>query len=357
MRTIAFAVILAAGSTSAQDMLGVTWSGSIYAVDSFSGAAQPVAAGIFGHEAMARDDQGTLWTVARTLLGAPSYFLTRLDTTTFDQAIVVQIGDARALADGGGGILYAAEFFPGDYRLMRIDTTTGVRSLVGATGTTVQAMTMHNGALYAWNVDEGLGTIDLATGVFTDVGPFGGGSIQWLDVRSDGQLIGGNYEFFTIDPGSGAYLPYATGTLDFRGVARSQFALPIGSGCAGVELRATGTLQPGSFVATVSTGYPSTGAIVGIAGALLLGTSSTSYQNVPLPLDLDPLLGTTGCSLYTSVDASQLGLTTGSATPSFFLPILLPAAVAGQTFFVQHAAIDLNGQTYWSNGVRLQIGF
>jgi hypothetical protein len=133
--------------------------------------------------------------------------------------------------------------------------------------------------------------------------------------------------------------------------------VPIGSGCEGVQLRATGTLQPGSYLSTVSTGYPQTGATVGIAGAILLGTSSTSYQNVPLPLDLDPLLGTTGCSLYVSIDASQLGFTTGAAAPSFFMPILLPPAIAGQTFFVQHAAIDLNGDTYWSNGMQLQIGF
>jgi len=359
MRTLCLALSLTglAGSAAAQDMIGVTWTGSIYSIDSFTGTSELVAGGLFGHNAMARDENGTVWTSARTLLGVPVYFLTRLDTTTFEQTIVAPIGDTRALASAGNGILYAAEFFPDNHRLMRIDTATGVRTFVGSTGTNVQAMTMLNGTLYGWSIDDGLGTIDPATGVWTDLGPSGGANVQWLSVRSDGQMIGGGQEFYTIDRSTGAFQSFASGLLDFRGAERSQFALPFGSGCQGVELRVTGTLQPGSYLSTVSTGYPSTGAVVGIAGAILVGTSRTSYQNVPLPLDLDPLLGTNGCSLYTSVDASRIGFTTGTATPSFFAPVLLPPDVGGQTFYLQHAAFDANGDTYWSNGVQVHVGF
>src|SRR5690606_18729816 len=124
------------------------------------------------------------------------------------------------------------------------------------------------------------------------------------------------------------------------GVQPSGMTQSFGSGCAGIELSANGPLKAGSLLTTHSTGYPPTGAVVGMAGALIIGTSNQTHNNVPLPLNLDPLLGTTGCSLYVSVDATALNFTTGGAAPSLFFPVVLPPAVAHQTFYLQHAGFD-----------------
>jgi hypothetical protein len=339
----------------AQDMIGVSWSGAIYTVDSTTGASSLAGPGLFGQNCLGRDASGNLWTVSRTFFGTPVYYLTQLDQSSLELQIIATCRDVRALADAGNGELFAIEYQANNYQLARINTTTGARTFIGGTGETIKGMAMQQGILYAYSASSGLGTLDPATGAFMDIGPFGADTgVQWLAERSDGQLIGGGYGFYTIDVATGATQSYSPGNpnANLAGVQSSGMAQPFGSGCAGIELRASGSLRAGSLLSTHSTGYPSTGAVVGMAGALIVGTSNTSFQNVALPLDLDPLLGTNGCALY----VSELDFTTGGAAPSLFFPILLPPATAHQTFFLQHAAFDFTGATFWSNAVRLHIG-
>ena len=55
---IALSLALLPAAATAQDMLGVSFEGSIYSVDSTTGATELVSAGIFGHNCMARDAAG-----------------------------------------------------------------------------------------------------------------------------------------------------------------------------------------------------------------------------------------------------------------------------------------------------------
>jgi hypothetical protein len=340
-------------------MIGVTWSGAVYTVDSTTGTSTLAAPGLFGQNCLARDAAGDLWTVSRTFLGTPIYYLTQLDASSLELQAVTVCPDVRALADAGNDELYAMEFQVNGYQLSRIHKSTGARTVIGNTGEAIHGMAMHQGVLYAYGANSGLGTIDPMTGEFTDAGPFGGNSnIQWLAVRPDGQLIGGGYGFYTIDTQSGATVNYSPGnpTANLAGVQASGMALPFGSGCEGIELRANGQLTAGSLLTTHSVGYPSTGAVVGMAGVMIIGSSNTSHNNIPLPIDLDPLLGTTGCSLYVSVDVTAINFTTGSTAPSLFFPFTLPAGLANRTIYLQHAGFDFTGASYWSNALRVRIG-
>ncbi|MGK0155749.1 MAG: hypothetical protein ACI9SE_002715 [Neolewinella sp.] len=363
MRTIrCLAFLLAATATAspqAQDMIGVTWTGAIFRVDSSTGESSLASAGLFGQNCLARDSQGELWTISRAVLGTPTYYLTHLDPSSLDSQIIATCNDVRSLANAGNGELFAIERQANGDALARINTTTGARTLLGNTEETIVGMTMHQGLLYAYSAASGLGTLDPATGAFTDAGAFGANSsVQWLAERPDGQLIGGGYGFYTIDVQTGATTNYSQGNPSafLAGVQPSGMALPFGTGCYGVELGVQGTLKAGSLLTTFSTGYPGTGAVVGMAGALIVGASNQSYQNTLLPANLDPLLGTTGCSLYVSPDVSELNFTTGGATPSLFFAVPLPPTIALQTFYLQHAAFDFTGATYWSNAIELHVG-
>jgi len=89
---------------------------------------------------------------------------------------------------------------------------------------------------------------------------------------------------------------------------------------------------------------------------VVLGLSTTLYQAHALPLLLDPLLGTTNCTLYASIDASVL-VFTGTTTPAslqFGLP--LTGAAAGARFHLQHVCFEpVPGNLSFSNGIAVQV--
>ncbi|MFK7741800.1 MAG: hypothetical protein AB8H80_15885 [Planctomycetota bacterium] len=355
--SLALALGSTAGELHAQDMLGVTYSGALIAVDSQTGDERAIGPGLFGQNCLCSDEQGALWTVSRVTLGTPTYLLTSIQPGSLALQAQHVVPDLRGLADAGNGELFAAEFqLSGPSLLSRIDTATGARTVIGPMAANVEALAMHQGTLYGYSTDEGLGTIDTSDGSFAalSASPVLIGA-RWLATSPDDQLIGGAVGYYEFDTTTGFPLLYANGSSQLRGAAVSGLSLPYGTGCGGIELRCTGSLKAGSWLTTRSTGYPQTGALVGIGGAILIGTSRTAIQGVPLPFDLDPVLGTSGCTLLTSSEASELSFTTGSA-PSLYRPIEVPLGVAGQTFYVQHAGFDFGGNYYWSNGVEVRIG-
>lgn len=355
------AVLFTAALCSAQDMIAVDWTGGVYALDSTTGAATPIGVGFFGQNSLCRDAGGVLWTS-----GAqgpfPYYVVARLDPVALTTTPMFASLDLRALAAGSGTTLYAIthNYSANTNSFYRIDTATGVHTLVGLTGTSaVQGMTALNGVLYAWDLQRGLGTIDPSVGVFVDVGNAPGGNVQWLAVRSDGQLIGGGLQLFAIDPLTGVASLYAS-TTPLRGAETSQFAARFGTGCDGggglgpVSLSVAGTLRPGSLVTTTSTGHTPT--LVVTPGFLAIGTSNTTHGGSTLPLSLDPILGTTGCSLYVSIDATLY--TSMVLGPPMMLQFTfgIPPGFQHTTFYVQHFALDpVPGGVSASNGVAVRI--
>ena len=215
LETLLAAIVAACPSVACQDMVGVDWTGEIYALDSFTGAAEQIGYGQFGQNCLARDAAGTLWSSAALIGGtAPPYFLSRVDPVSGTAVPMFPAHDMRGLAAGGGSDLYAVALEAGHNVLYRFNTATGSETRIGAAAVGgIQALAMHNGVLYGWDLNIGLGVLDRATGAFTDVNPaINGGPIQWLTERSDGQLIGGWFSLAVIDTATGVATPYALTT-------------------------------------------------------------------------------------------------------------------------------------------------
>src|SRR5688572_24134685 len=100
MRTLPMFVFpILALSLAAQDMVAVSWSGRVHALDSTTGALTEICGGPMGANALARDELGRLWSTARV----PSYFLTRIDAVTGTVAFSHSSIDLRCLAEAGPG--------------------------------------------------------------------------------------------------------------------------------------------------------------------------------------------------------------------------------------------------------------
>lgn len=76
------------------------------------------------------------------------------------------------------------------------------------------------------------------------------------------------------------------------------------------------------------------------AGVLLLGTSNTTWNGVPLPLSLTAL-GATNCSLQVAIDVNVNISTTGGGTFGVFIPVPAVLDLYGAWFYAQIAAVDV----------------
>ncbi|MEZ5965830.1 MAG: hypothetical protein R3F56_18485 [Planctomycetota bacterium] len=357
---------LASGLLAGQDMVAVDWTGQIYTLDSYRAALTPLGSGLFGQNAAATTPDGTVWSTHRT--GASPnwvYDLTRVDPLAGTAAVMHSgIPDVRAMAPAGPRRLWCIVNGNPDV-LYAADTSTGVFTRIGSTGARgIEGLATMGDTLFAWSVASGLLVIDPSTGRASDVnGSIGGGggdTIQFLVARSDGSLIGGKSDLYRIDPDTGEYTLIGTlGTsVDLRGAEEWYGnAHAFGVGCSGqygtVALVASGGLRPGGELIVSSSNHAAS-----VPGLLVLGVRRDVFRGLPLPIDLDPLLHTVGCSLWVSIDALVAGTT--SAIPpallTFRLPV--PASVGGADLHLQHAALEpVPGGLSFSNGVTVHFGF
>jgi hypothetical protein len=345
-------------SLPAQDVIAVGWTGGIYAVDSYTGTGTQIATGLAGHNALARDDLGRLWTGLTAGSG-----LAMIDPHAVPAATVVYPSfgvDLRGLANAGGGMLWGIRQATPD-QLILIDTATGTWTTIGSTGYgSLQSLTNHNGVLYAWDLQQGLMTVDPVTGAATDVNPsIAGFDMQWLASRGDGQLIGGRSAIYTIDPLTGATTLVGGNVGDLRGADAWPSAVhAFGAGCNGVfgpvQLTASLVTTVAGSQLTLQSNHHQPGAI----GLAVIGLSNTTFGSVPLPLLLDPIFGTSSCVLYTSPDVTVVGVTTATAPATLDFQFTFPPVPDVFTFFVQHAVLEaVPGGLSMSNGVVVQVGF
>lgn len=147
----------------------------------------------------------------------------------------------------------------------------------------------------------------------------------------------------------------ATYSLDNIEVGRAGYGWPFGAGCGGangpVSLMVQGPVVAGGSIALVSGNH---GPL--LPGLTLFGLRDSSYAGAPLPLSLDPLLGTSGCFLFTSIDASMLAFTTSAAPATLSQALTLPAYWSGLRLFAQQVCLEpVPGGMSWSNGLLLQL--
>lgn len=353
--TTLFAACLAA-TAHAQDMIAVTWDGEFLAVDSTTGAAESIGGGLLTHHSLARSSDGRLWTTV-------DRFLAELDPVELEATVRWPLPlRVLGLATGPGDTLYGVLRNPGSSlgdQLIQIDLATGFVAPIGGTSFDgIQALAFNGGVLFGWDIREGLLTLNTDTGVGTTVGPATlGRDIQWMTFDENGTLYGGRSNIFTIDQATGVATQVAgISGRGIRGVEFGGFVRPFGQGCgvtAPVQLSARGSIEPGGILTTTSVGHPGTTAVSSGFGALLIGIDTTSFQGAPLPINLDPILGTTGCSLYVDPLVVLPGRPL-SVTEIMTVPLPLPQNIgAFGEMHLQHFSLQsLPGATpVFSNGL------
>lgn len=172
------------GQVCAQHLLAQdTLSGEFYSVDLRKGEATLVGGtgvSLTQYTGLAADSQGTIYAVSQH-----SHFthseLHEVDPATGQLTYLLDI-DRRGIsgiAFGPGDVLYAVVdlYYPAGtspHHLMTIDTLTGVTTVIGriapAPNGTI-AMDFDGATMYVFDIVRGLMTVDLNTGLGTDVDP------------------------------------------------------------------------------------------------------------------------------------------------------------------------------------------
>ncbi|MCB9879624.1 MAG: hypothetical protein H6835_18675 [Planctomycetes bacterium] len=357
MRHTLLAALFALAPVAAQDMIGVTWTGSVVAFDSFTGVGQTIGWAGGNMNALARDADGTLWTAIRPV---GTWELATIDPTTGSATSVGPTADLRGMAWHEGQMFAIRE---GGDDLVTIDLATGADTLVGTVGfSAVQSLCSLGGQLYAWDVFAGLLLVDAVTGAGTDVDPAvgtNGADVQWLARRADGQLVGGSSQLFAIAPATG--LPTLIGGAGLGGMRGAEplqdYVRNFGSGCDGL-----GGLVTSSAVISGGIGAPlnlqSTNHEASAIGLVLFGLSNTQYGALPLPVSVDAVFGTSGCTLYVSPDVMMVTLTSATFPATLDLQVPILDGWPGAALFAQHAVLEnVPGGLSLSDAVVVQFGF
>jgi hypothetical protein len=365
LQSLLASILLLGASTRAQDSYAVSFDGRIYYVDTTVPSATVIGSGLIGQNALGRAN-GEFWSTSRA---GTSFFLTRLDFFAGTATVVWPAPDIRGLASAGGHELFAVhEPLPGQTSdtLSRIDTMTGNITHIGPTGfSSIQALTVLGGMMFAWDLTQGLLTIDPNTGVATDVDPSRvGPGMQTLSAAADGRLLGAGgasasgSTLYAIDIGTGTTVSIGTinGGFDIRGLeAHGGFSFPISNGCAGaagqVTMSVTGMLTGNGQIVTTSRPHAPQ-----VPGLLVLGLSSGSSGGSFLPILLDPILGTSGCTLFVSPDVTVFNMTSAGANAFLSIGMPLSMAARGVTVYAQHACFEpVPGGLSLSNAAQILI--
>ncbi len=347
-------------SLAAQDLIGVNFAGQAFAIDSTTG--QGVLLGLtgrVGHNAMSRAGTTLFATEQSTTASGVQFHLDTLNEVTgIASRVSTTTRELRGLAKNRQGELSGITNEAGGDQFVHVQSSTGAITVVGNTGfTQIQALAINptflGDVVFAWDLAAGLLRINPQTGVATDVDPAfgtGGVNVQFLTF-SRGRLLGGRDALYTIDAGTGVpTLIGGSGFADVRGLEeRFGVAVDYGTACGGVTLTATGSFFANSTLTSTSRGHARQA-----AGALMLGQSNTSFLGIPLPFNLDPLLGTSNCSLLTSADLMVTGSASLLGAMSFSMPI--PLFTQGGLFHLQHLALDpAPGGLVFTNGVTVRV--
>jgi len=342
---------------AAQDLIGVNFTGQAVLINSRTGVGSVLGTtSKTGHNAMARSGRSLIVNEISGTGTSAQHFLDVLDEQLGSASRSVQVtADLRGLATSQPfQLMGIAQATPSD-TFVQVDLFNGTVTPRGPTGFgSVQALALHQGSFYAWDLTAGLLKINLQTGAATDVNQnvgTGGAAIQFLTSMSDGRLLGGMDSLYSIDAATGiATLIGSGGYSDVRGAAeRFGSAVAFGTGCSGIGLKVSGVPKPGNFLTSTSIAHTANA-----AGVVMLGFSNTVSQGLTLPLNLDPLLGTAGCSLLVSPDFSFQLAANNVGVMAF--QFQLTGATNGMIFHMQHAAFhQAPGGLAFTNGVTVRV--
>lgn len=369
---LSLTLILFGTIASAQDMLGVTWSGAVYSIDSTNGASVLVGnTGLgSGTNSMAVDSQGTIYCFQRigTLGNYQSQLITLDPTTGFGTPIHSPINeDVRGAAfDPISGHLFLvtdhASNASGSDELAVYDLGTQSIAVIGPTGDiNLQSLAITpNGSIYTYAMaganNDRLATLDRTTGTMTVISPSAQPSlstIQFLAAKDNSTLYSGRDDLHTIDTSNGVMsFAFSSVGLDLRGCDFLNTAPPCftnyGTGCPG-----TGGFTPqlgltNCPVAGAGISINITNALGGANAVLFFGTMQSA---LPMGggcfLNVQPLL-----PLTIPLSLSGAGAGIGSASVVGVVPILASGVTLTTQAFVLDPGGGLAGFTA-SNGLEM----
>ena len=230
--------------TRAENLIGITsgfspGSAPIVQIDSQTGQFTTITTGSRSYNALAQNSIGQLfgaWFSGSGENGRISRFdpITGSIQQTFD-AVTPGSDTVRGLAFDSSDQLFAivnqndisgSPTVSDD--LFTFDLASESTALIGSLGfTAVQGLDISpSGEFYAWDIFDGLLTVDPLTGAATDLNPTIGGTadIQSIVFAPDGTLFGANENLYEIDPATGAFTQIGSGSgLDVRGI---EFIVP-----------------------------------------------------------------------------------------------------------------------------------
>lgn len=338
------AILGISATASAQDMIGVSWSGTVYTIDSTTGSGSFLASSGFSSlNSMAIDGSGTVYVAG----GLAISDLISIDSTTGAGTFLGSTGinSIRGMAfNPGDGLLYCIQDNgignPDD--LYTLNVTNLAASFVGSTAFPgLQGLTFtSDGRLWSWDVGSGSGIGDAlielnpATGLGTNVNPgvitSSVSNFQFLTSDGAGNLYGGRDSLYRIDTATSNWSFIGSGGYsDLRGADFTSFTPP---NCATVyctpkvnSLGCTPSITADAGCPSASTNYNINVDTVlnNKAGIIFYGTGP---NNIPFQggfLCVNPpiqrtAVQTTGgnpppndCSGTMSIDMNSLGLTSG----------------------------------------------
>lgn len=262
MKILAFTLFaLLASPAAAQDMVGVSWGGTVYSLDSGSGTGSGLGHCGFGQiNNMAKSPSGQL--VAASGYGVPNTLVDINPTTGAGTAIVTtSLSSIRGMAFLGS-TLYAINDSSGTGigldDLYSVDLVTGAATYIGSTGYYgVQGLTAANGKLYAWEmgsgncVGAGLVEVSTTTGLATVVNPGMGNQVcdvQTLCTSPSGAVYAAQGSLYKVDLVTGALTLIGSGGYsDLRGAEFTAGGAPV------FTLSSTGSC-PGPMTLSTSNG-------------------------------------------------------------------------------------------------------
>lgn len=347
---------LAALPLPAQEWLAVDFAGIAYGIDDATCAVRTIGpTGATDLNSMAQLG-GVYYATGR--LGGQRRILVLDPLTAQATSFLPTTHDFRGLAGKPGtNVLFGIANAVPDL-LVRIDVVSGTITTIGPTAVTGLQSLAHDGTqLFGFDLTLGLVRIDETTAVVTDANPqlgTQGVMVQWLAMRGTG-LRGGNSEFFQVfgngvvgAPCPGVALP------DVRGAElRPGLASSFGNGCATATGGAAQFVVDGPLVAgSTLTARSSTHATPSL-GLLVVGLSRTFAGPTPLPVSLDALLGTSGCSLHVSPDLLLPAVT--DTQGRWQVPLVLPN-VPGASLHLQGACLEpVAGGVSTSHGITVRM--
>ena len=210
---------MVSGQVCAQHLLAQDWlTGEFFFVDLHTGEPSLIGGSgvpLFLYGGLASDSQGTIYSVSQLILQSQSELhevdpATGLLTFLFD----IDLGGIASIAFGSGDTLYAAVnlSYPTGFvpmHLVSINTTTGLSTVIGqiaSAPSSILAMDFDGTTMYAWDNNRGLMTVDLNTGLGTDVDPSFVGETditKSMCFDDSGTLYLLDYSFWLCDPTTG----------------------------------------------------------------------------------------------------------------------------------------------------------